>query len=71
MPAPTHTQAGGYTLTPEALRDAGLLGVSIEDVRHALLTPTKSVCQPRADGRCLTRGTDTQGHGLAGGARAG
>lgn len=59
MAAPA--QAGGHTLTPTALRDAGILGVTIQDVSKALRTPTDRTPTLLKDGRCSTHGEVAKG----------
>lgn len=59
MTAPTQPQAGGYTLTPAALRDAGLIGIAVQDISRALRNPTDKRPLPLSGDRCSTIGAYT------------
>lgn len=56
MTAPTRPQVGGYALSPAALRDAGLLGVTVQDIGRALANPVDQGPIPLRGGHCSTIG---------------
>ncbi|WP_157662950.1 hypothetical protein [Prescottella equi] len=64
MTAAAQTQIGGYALTPAALRDAGMLGVTIQEIGKALRNPIPVVPVPRTDGRCNTYGEIANGRNI-------